>query len=157
MTRTRLSRISKLLIGSIITAGLFAASRAQALSPGDAPVLLPDGELTSGQIEYRQYCASCHGMSGKGNGPVAEALSKSPADLTQLSKTHGGKYPAKLVYQTIDGRQLVKSHGTREMPVWGTVFRLRENGLGGGPPLSDEQVKERIKPIVEFVKSLQQK
>ena len=121
-------------------------------------MLLPNGEVTSGQLEFREYCASCHGMSGKGNGPVAEALSKSPADLTQLSKQHGGKYPAQLVYQTIDGRQLVKSHGSREMPVWGNVFRLRENSLnGGGPPLTDEQIKARIKPIVEYVRSLQQK
>ena len=115
--------------------------------------------MTTGQLEYRDYCASCHGFSGKGDGPVAAALSKAPGDLTLLSKKHGGKFPAQRVYRTIDGRDVIPSHGTREMPVWGQVFRLRQGCLSGsgGPPLTGEEIKARIQPIVEYIKSLQGK
>jgi len=152
------ARLWKLVLATMLAATSFAAPSAYALSPGTAPILLPNGEETSGQLEYREFCASCHGLSGKGNGPVAASLSRSPGDLTQLSKKYDGKFPAQRVYQVIDGRDRVSSHGSREMPVWGNVFRLRENSLsGGGPPLTDEEIRARIKPIVEYVRSLQQK
>jgi len=143
----------------MVAAWILAAPAAHALSQGTAPILSPEGEVTSGQLEYREHCASCHGLSGKGDGPVAEALAKSPGDLTQLRKKHGGKFPSQRVYRTIDGRDRVPSHGTREMPVWGSVFRLRQGSLSGSgaPPLTDDEVKARIKPIVEYVRSLQGK
>ncbi|MBM4259473.1 MAG: cytochrome c [Deltaproteobacteria bacterium] len=28
----------------------------------------------TGAVLYQQYCASCHGPTGKGNGPVAASL-----------------------------------------------------------------------------------
>ncbi len=114
--------------------------------------------MTTGQLEYRDYCASCHGLSGKGDGPVAGALSKAPGDLTLLSRKHGGKFPARHVYRTIDGRDLIPSHDAREMPVWGQVFRLRQGCLSGsgGPPLTDQEIKARINPLVEYVRSLQE-
>ncbi|MGD0073309.1 MAG: cytochrome c [Candidatus Binataceae bacterium] len=147
----------KLTLASIFAAWIIPVSSALALPQGTTPILLPNGEVTSGQFEYHDYCASCHGLSGKGDGPVAAALTRSPGDLTQLRKKHGGKFPSQRVYRTIDGRDRVPSHGTREMPVWGQVFRLRQGSLAGGgaPPLTDEEIKARIQPIVEYIKSLQ--
>ena len=36
--------------------------------------------------EFIQSCASCHGVKGRGDGPVAKSLAKAPADLTKLSQ-----------------------------------------------------------------------
>ena len=40
----------------------------------------------SGPEMYTSYCAVCHGLDGKGNGPAAEALKVPPPDLTALAK-----------------------------------------------------------------------
>ena len=48
----------------------------------------------SGVEMYKTYCAVCHGNEGKGDGPAASALKARPADLSQLSKNNGGKFPA---------------------------------------------------------------
>src|SRR5271169_1676800 len=77
----------------------------------------------SGQYWYSNYCASCHGKTGKGDGPVAKVLTKTPADLTKLSEANGGAFPYAHVYETIDGKDEVAAHGTREMTVWGRSVR----------------------------------
>ena len=35
------------------------------------------------------YCASCHGLDARGNGPAAFVLKTTPPDLTALAKRHG--------------------------------------------------------------------
>lgn len=60
-----------------------------------------------------------HGSAAKGDGPMADQLGTAPAGLTQLAKKNGGIFPINAVYEKIDGRQEVKAHGSREMPVWG--------------------------------------
>jgi mono/diheme cytochrome c family protein len=70
----------------------------------------------SGAALYRRYCAACHGLAGRGDGPAASALAPAPTDLTRLtSDTHE-------LMRQIDGRQLIDAHGTAQMPVWGEVF-----------------------------------
>jgi mono/diheme cytochrome c family protein len=76
----------------------------------------------SGEALYRRYCASCHGLQGRGDGPLAETLKRRPTDLTQLAKKDGGKLDEPKLLSFIDGRRWVKEHGPREMPVWGAVF-----------------------------------
>jgi len=41
--------------------------------------------VDGGRDLFATYCASCHGITGRGNGPVAEELRQSPADLTQFA------------------------------------------------------------------------
>lgn len=79
-------------------------------------------EPPTGQALYLQYCASCHGESGDGNGSVAESLRRLPTDLRLIAKRHGGRFDESYAMQIIDGRRAVAEHGTREMPVWGAVF-----------------------------------
>jgi mono/diheme cytochrome c family protein len=63
------------------------------------PVLLPlDGAKT-----FRSYCAACHGIDGKGHGPVAGALRHAPPDLTLILQRNGGKFPADKVRTVIAG------------------------------------------------------
>src|SRR3954454_21801070 len=77
---------------------------------------------SSGAGMYKAYCASCHGMDAKGNGPAAPALKAKLPDMTQMAKSHGGKFPADHVTQVIIGDTAVSGHGTQDMPVWGHAF-----------------------------------
>ena len=70
----------------------------------------------TGEMLYRRYCASCHGLEGRGEGPAAGALCPSPPDLAQLS------YGIPEILRQIDGRRTIRGHGTAAMPVWGEVF-----------------------------------
>jgi len=59
-----------------------------------------------------------------GNGPAASALKKAPANLTLLAKKNNGKFPALEVDNYIRGDATsVAAHGTRDMPMWGDIFR----------------------------------
>src|SRR5687767_11954752 len=83
------------------------------------PTPAADAVATRGAVLYRIHCASCHGVEGKGDGPVAPALRKKPADLTALARRAEGKFPEEKVQSFIDGRTELDAHGGREMPVWG--------------------------------------
>ncbi|MCS6817243.1 MAG: cytochrome c [Blastocatellia bacterium] len=78
--------------------------------------------VEKGRRLYIRHCAACHGMDGKGNGPAADSLKVPPPDLTQLQKA-GEAFPIYRVMAVIEGEKVVPAHGTREMPIWGTIFR----------------------------------
>lgn len=80
----------------------------------------------AGRFQYQTHCANCHGVTGNGNGPMVDILLSKPADLTKLSKNNGGKFPFWHVYQVIDGREAIKAHGERSMPIWGSWFLKTE-------------------------------
>lgn len=105
----------------------------------------------AGKQMYLQYCASCHGADGRGNGPVAKQLKIKATDLTLLRKKEKGIFPLDDVMATIDGRRIVKGHGERNMPVWGEVF-LTENEKKKYPELTS-LLKAKI--IAEYVATLQ--
>ncbi len=77
---------------------------------------------TSGEQMYVSYCAPCHGVDGRGQGPVAAALKKQPADLALLSKNNGGRFPSTHVMSVLEFGAAISSHGTAEMPVWGPML-----------------------------------
>src|ERR1700674_130229 len=72
----------------------------------------------SGEALYLTYCASCHGRSGRGDGPVADLLRVRPANLTRFTTQNGGVFPTAKLQRVIDGRD-VGSNGNPDMPVWG--------------------------------------
>jgi mono/diheme cytochrome c family protein len=104
----------------------------------------------SGEEIFGRFCASCHGESAKGDGPVARSLTKVPPDLTQISRRYGG-FPADRIRDTIDGRNLVAEHGTREMPVWGYEFWIEQ----GGDVVAQRDMHTVINRLVEYLRSLQ--
>lgn len=79
-------------------------------------------EPTSGQQMYVNYCAPCHGVDGRGHGPVAPALKLQPTDLTVLTKNNNGKYPDTHVVSVLQGGSTLPAHGTSIMPVWGPIL-----------------------------------
>ena len=109
---------------------------------------LPVTFSLTGSEMYKTWCATCHGEIGKGDGPTASELKTRPADLTQLAKKNGGKFPTEKVRNYIEGAAPVAAHGSREMPVWGTFFRQ----LG-----DDKAATYRIVTLANYVASLQAK
>jgi mono/diheme cytochrome c family protein len=79
-------------------------------------------KVDPGKREYENSCALCHGRDGKGTGAINDLLKTKPADLTTLAKKNNGVFPVERVYATIDGRDMVKAHGDRDMPAWGNRY-----------------------------------
>ena len=96
---------------------------------------------------FRTHCATCHGVDGRGAGPMAGQLRRTPRDLTQYAARNGGLFLSAKVHRIIDGRD-VASHGIGEMPVWGDVFQ-RTDGA------TEAEVKARIDAIVRYLASIQ--
>lgn len=110
-------------------------------------------DSNSGKQMYLQYCSSCHGKEGKGDGIVSRDLKVRVPDLTGLAKKHKGIYPLDDVMATIDGRRLVRGHGDRDMPVWGESFYSESKGKKY--PELTTLLKAKI--IAEYVATLQKK
>lgn len=104
----------------------------------------------SGQEMYKGYCAVCHGTSGKGDGPAASALKMPPPDLTTLAQKNGGKYPAMKVSAVIRGEDTLAAHGSKDMPVWGSLFWQMSGG-------QTSEVQQRVSNLNKYIESLQQK
>jgi mono/diheme cytochrome c family protein len=105
----------------------------------------------SGDSLFKTYCATCHGPTAKGDGPLADHLRFRPPDLTLFAKRNGGKFAADKVERIIDGRAPVKGHGGSDMPVWGDAFKGSQEGY------DEASVKARIKALAEFLEGLQVK
>jgi mono/diheme cytochrome c family protein len=114
-----------------------------------------------GKGEFINSCAPCHGITGKGNGPLAKSLTKSPADLTILAKKSGGVFPLAFVYDVIDGRVHMVVHGPREMPVWGERYKRELKSRTPREHVSEDlaelMVRARILMLTEYLYSLQEK
>lgn len=113
-------------------------------------VSAPSTSAASGKQMFEAYCASCHGVSGKGDGPAAGALKSPPANLTVLSKNNGGKFPANRVTSILRGQATVTAHGNRDMPVWGPVFWHMSQG-------HEAEVHQRVANLTHYIESLQTK
>lgn len=108
-------------------------------------------EIDAGKELFLKYCASCHGVEGKGNGPVSRDLTVKVPDLTLLKSKNKGMYPTDRVMSSIDGSRVVRAHGDRKMPVWGEVFR-REHEKDKYTELTSLL---KAKLIAEYVGTLQ--
>lgn len=105
---------------------------------------------TNGKQMFNNYCASCHGLDGKGNGPVAPTLKMPPTDLTVLSKNNHGQFPESHVINVLQNGTAIRSHGTPDMPIWGPLLGRME---GRSPQVQ----KLRISNLVRYLETLQSK
>jgi mono/diheme cytochrome c family protein len=134
---TRLPMAAAMLAAMLLVPG--------AVSAQDAPLK----QTTPGGETFRTYCATCHGTSARGDGPLAATMTRKPANLTEIARRNGGVFPADLVFKTIDGRQKVKGHGGPDMPEWGEAFsKSREAG-------DLERVNAVIQSLVDYLESVQ--
>ncbi|MGZ4828392.1 MAG: c-type cytochrome, partial [Candidatus Angelobacter sp.] len=137
------------LQGAILLAGLFAAA---STAPDDKTKKQTDqpGRLIhslKGPDIYRAHCASCHGTEGKGDGPVAAALTTKMPDLTTITQRNAGIFPTNRVRKIILGDELILGHGSREMPIWGPIFHQIEADRDYG--------EVRLQNVTEYLKSIQ--
>ncbi len=116
--------------------------------------LAQEQEVSSaGKNVFAQHCVVCHGHDAKGDGVASSLLTVKPADLTQIAKKAGGTFPFWKVYGIIDGREDVKGHGTRDMPIWGAEFRSQASAS----PTAESQTRGRILELVYYIQSIQAK
>ncbi|MCC7180507.1 MAG: cytochrome c [Acidobacteria bacterium] len=132
---------------ALAVAGLFAVGSTATFAQAARPTSVE--QRASGRTLYMEHCASCHGTSGRGDGPAADSLRARPTDLTHFARANGGVFPAEKTRQIIDGRG-VASHGSVEMPVWGHVFKASS-------PAGGSAVRQRIEAIVAYLESIQER
>jgi mono/diheme cytochrome c family protein len=139
------------LIAILFTLALCVISTAQQKTPTKVrKVPAPYTEPSAPMQMYKAYCASCHGVDGKGDGPAASALKAPATDLTQLSKKNGGQFPAARVNSVLSGTAELAAHGSENMPIWGPVFRKLGNDNGSHARL-------RINNLTKYLESMQAK
>ncbi len=125
-------------------------------------------DIDAGKTEYQAGCAACHGIDGKGAGPVSSQIKVPPADLTVLAKKNNGVFPFDSVYQIIDGRKAIAAHGTRDMPIWGDRYSPDTTGILGVWPRSipsdirptidpETIVRLRILAVIDYLNRIQEK
>lgn len=105
--------------------------------------------IASGPALYKAHCASCHGADGRGDGPAAQEMVLRPSDLRKLALKNHGKFPVYRVVKMLGGADGIAAHGGKQMPVWGPAFRETLP--------KDEQLAERVKNLVVFLESIQEK
>ncbi len=105
----------------------------------------------SGAELYQRFCSSCHGDTGRGDGPVSSTLTVPVPDLTQLYRLYGNRFPADELRESIDGRNLVIAHGPRSMPVWGYEFWWED----GADAAAEETARATITRLLEYIRSIQ--
>jgi mono/diheme cytochrome c family protein len=133
-------------LGGITIGGIAPSASGQAETPPAGVV-----KTVPGSTLFRQYCASCHGDSGKGDGAVAPHLRVPPTDLTKFTQQNKGTFPADRLAGVIDGRNVARTHGRSDMPVWGDAFM--KSSEGG----DEETVKVRIRELVKYIESIQER
>jgi len=110
-----------------------------------------DYAAMSGEDLYERFCASCHGVEGRGDGPVAASLRVEVPDLTRTASRAGGAFPRDRIIRIIDGRYIIGAHGTRIMPVWGEDLSRLEIGN----PDAERVSQTIIARLADYVGSLQ--
>jgi mono/diheme cytochrome c family protein len=137
-------RIPLLLL--VLLASVVTSASAQTKNQPQPPTRPLDGASI-----FRTYCAACHGVDGRGNGPVSKALKQEVPDLTMLAQRNAGVFPAIHVRTTIlfGTDDLIAAHGTKEMPLWGPIFHEIE--------FDQDLGNVRLENITKYLKSIQRK
>lgn len=131
-------------------------SHAKIVAAASALILGLGGAVSAeevGKAEYMNACASCHGESGKGEGPLAELMTVPVPDLTQLAASNDGEFPMLDVIMTVDGRSGIRGHGY-PMPVWGSRFEAEAGDVGDYA--AELEVRGRVLSIAYYLESIQE-
>lgn len=120
-----------------------------------AACLQTDTGAGRGRALFDDFCVTCHGAGGRGDGPLAADWTKPPADLTAISRGNGGVFPLARVMSQIDGYARRKDVNS-VMPEMGPVF-------AGSPTVTvdtgdgiETPVPEALLDLALYVRSLQE-
>jgi len=140
--------MTRSVVLSAVLLVVLTASAEEKAGAGKTPT--ETGTVAAGKQTFTEYCAACHGVDARGMGPAASALSTPPSDLTTLAKKHGGKFPYEYVGNVVRVGKPVPAHGSVDMPIWGPIFGVRDNG-------NEAAVRQRIKSLCDYLATLQEK
>ena len=130
------------LVATLASLSPRAVSSASAQSKPDAAA------AEKGSIVYVRYCVSCHGPVARGDGPLAQDLRVPVPDMTTLAARNGGRFPEARVARIIQSGEVLRGHGSVDMPAWGDAFK-RTEGTGAATP------QEAIHNLTHYLWSLQ--
>jgi mono/diheme cytochrome c family protein len=124
-----------------------AISASAQITPQRQPAIRP----VDGATIFRNNCAACHGLEGRGDGPVSKTLKRNVPDLTRLSQRNGGAFPAIHVRTTImfGADDPLPAHGSKTMPIWGPIFHEIE--------FDQDLGNVRLENITKYLESIQRK
>ncbi len=108
-------------------------------------------ETNYGPMLYRQYCASCHGEDGKGHGPMEPYLTVKPSDLTRIAARRQDDFPRDQITRIVAGDEVIATHGTRTMPIWGEQLQSDVIGTVNKSTIA----RGRIGFLVDYLEALQ--
>lgn len=111
-------------------------------------------QSNAGLQEYVEACASCHGLTAHGDGPLAEYMTVDVPDLTRLAMENDGQFPMLYVIQVIDGRTGIMGHGSA-MPVWGSRYEA-EMEPDMGEYGAELLIRGRILALAEHIAAIQE-
>jgi len=134
---------------AVLVAGVFGIAGCAYAQKGDF-----------GKSEYNSSCAVCHGPLGKGDGPYVSLGEGIASDLTTLAKRNSGVFPVQQIYEFIDGRRMVRAHGAKDMPIWGSRYTPgNPEGYFVGPDYYNPEavVQIRILALTDYLYRLQVK
>lgn len=140
------AKLSVWLLGAVLVLGVAAKAQTKPAAQKPYEQLIYS---VRGPDLYRAHCATCHGLDGKGDGPLAASLKTKPANLTALARNNGGRFPNENARKFISGEEGIAAHGSREMPVWGPIFHQVEEDQDFG--------NVRIQNLMKYLESIQSK
>lgn len=141
---TLLRRLATFTMCSLFL-GLLCVAAAQTDRRGKTPSI----HSLNGEQLFRDHCASCHGLDGRGNGQAASSLKYKVPDLTLISRRARDKFPRERVRGIIEGTETLNGHGSREMPIWGPIFHQIGEDQDLGAVRTDN--------LAKYIESIQQK
>jgi mono/diheme cytochrome c family protein len=110
------------------TAAVAIAAQEKWTAPASAaakrnPVRANAASIGRGKTVYTAACASCHGSSGKGDGPAAKDLKESPGDMTKLGSQSDGA----LFWKISEGKKPMPPFATKlsDQQRWDLINYLR--------------------------------
>ena len=115
------------------------------------PLTYKDVALKNGHEMYDHLCAACHGMTGRGDGPAAPALSNPVPDLTQFRSNTESDYHAQLE-KVISGLDRTVHKDIVGMPLWFREFQYVRRDKFGHPRTMYANLK--VHSLAEYVEEL---
>jgi mono/diheme cytochrome c family protein len=148
MVHRLMASATRSVLALLIVAVSGLATSGQAPERPTPPLVI---ESMLGRDLFEFYCAPCHGRDGKGEGPVVPALKVRPPDLTTIALRNRGTFPTERVSALVTGDATLPTpaHGSKDMPVWGPIFRALD------PRSKANEI--RVSNIVAHLESMQVK
>jgi len=129
-----------------LSIGLSSAQDSSTKITIPVPVVSP----IDGKQMFTNYCSPCHGGNGRGEGPLASSLQRSPIDLTEIARNNRGRFPEGRVMSVLETGVPSSGNRSSQMPVWGPVFVRISH-------LSPNDKDLRIVNLIRYLESIQAK